>query len=118
MAKIQEKGKIRLQAFEGTVIARKHGGEAGATITVRRVGNDGIGIEKIFPLYSPNIDKIEVVKRVQTRRSKLYFLRTKTSKQVRDKLRRALLSKDSSISETQQQKQKVEEEKTEETEKE
>ncbi|MDP2648668.1 MAG: 50S ribosomal protein L19, partial [bacterium] len=58
--KIEEKGKTRLQAFEGLVLARKHGREAGATFTVRRVSS-GVGVEKIFPLYSPMIDRIEVV---------------------------------------------------------
>lgn len=85
-SKIQEKGKTRLQAFEGLVLARKHGTEAGATITVRKV-SDGIGVERIFPLYSPNIDKIELVKRSKTRRSKLYFLRDKTNKEIRKKLK-------------------------------
>ncbi|MEK7135233.1 MAG: 50S ribosomal protein L19, partial [Patescibacteria group bacterium] len=56
--KIQEKGKTRLQAFEGLILARKHGTEAGATFTVRRVAS-GVGVEKIFPLYSPIIDKID-----------------------------------------------------------
>lgn len=85
-SKIQEKGKTRLQAFEGLVLARKHGTEAGATITIRKV-SDGIGVERIFPLYSPNIDKIELVKRSKTRRSKLYFLRDKTNKEIRKKLK-------------------------------
>lgn len=85
--KIQEKGKIRLQAFEGLVLARKHGTEAGGTFTVRRVSN-GIGVEKIFPLYSPMIDRIEVVKRSRVRRAKLYFIREKVSREVRRQLRR------------------------------
>ena len=68
--KIEEKGKYRLQAFEGLVLARKHGREAGATFTVRRVAS-GVGVEKIFPLYSPMIDRIEIVKRSQVRRAKL-----------------------------------------------
>jgi large subunit ribosomal protein L19 len=85
-SKIQEKGKTRLQAFEGLVLARKHGSEMGATITVRKVSN-GIGVERIFPLHSPSIDKIELVKRAKARRSKLYFLKDKTNKEVRKKLK-------------------------------
>lgn len=85
-SKIQEKGKTRLQAFEGLVLARKHGTEPGATITVRKV-SEGVGVERIFPLYSPNIDKIEIVKRAKVKRSKLYFLREKTAKEIRRKLK-------------------------------
>jgi len=84
--KIQEKGKTRLQAFEGLVLARKHGNEAGATFTVRRV-SDGVGIEKIFPLYSPMIDKIEVVRRSKVRRSKLYYIREKVAREIRRQMR-------------------------------
>ena len=84
--KIQEKGKTRLQAFEGLVLARKHGGEAGATFTVRRnVG--GYGVEKIFPLYSPSIDKIEILKRSNTRTSKLYYVREKALKEVKKRFK-------------------------------
>lgn len=79
--KIQEKGKVRLQAFEGMVLARKHGTEAGGTFTVRR-NTKGYGVEKIFPLYSPMIDKIEVVRRSKVRRSKLYNIREKALKEV------------------------------------
>lgn len=85
--KIQEKGKVRLQAFEGLILARKHGTEAGGTFTVRRVSN-GIGVEKIFPLYSPMIDKIEILKSSRVRRAKLYFIREKVSREVRRQLRR------------------------------
>lgn len=84
--RIQEKGKTRLQLFEGLVIARKHGTEMGATFTVRKVSN-GVGVERIFPLFSPIIDRVELVKKSKTRRSKLYFLREKTSKEIRRKLR-------------------------------
>jgi large subunit ribosomal protein L19 len=80
--KIEEKGKTRLQAFEGTVLAVKHGTEPGATFTVRKVSL-GVGVEKIFPLYSPNIDKIEIIKRARVRRAKLYFIRDKVSRELR-----------------------------------
>ena len=72
--KIKEGGKERVQTFEGQVIARKHGKEVGSTITVRSVIL-GVGVEKIFPLHSPTIEKIEVIKREKVRRAKLYYLR-------------------------------------------
>lgn len=83
---LDEKGKFRTQAFEGVVLARKHGTEIGATFTVRKVAS-GVGVERIFPLYSPMIDKIEITKRSRTRRSKLYYIRTKAVKDVRRKMR-------------------------------
>jgi large subunit ribosomal protein L19 len=89
--KIQEKDKIRLQAFEGLVLARKHGGEAGGTFTVRRT-TGGFGVEKIFPLYSPMIDKIEIIKRAKVRRAKLYHIREKAAKEIRRQMRNASLS--------------------------
>ena len=79
------KGKFRLQAYEGMVLARKHGTESGATFTVRRVAS-GVGVERIFPLYSPMIDKIEIIKRARARRSKLYYIRSKAVKDVRRKM--------------------------------
>lgn len=84
--KITEKGKTRLQAFEGLVIAVKHGKEAGATFTVRRVAS-GVGVEKIFPLYSPMIDSVETLKRSKVRRSKLYHVRDKAAKEIRRQMR-------------------------------
>jgi large subunit ribosomal protein L19 len=86
--KIQEKGKTRLQAFEGLVLARKHGREAGATFTVRRIAS-GVGVEKIFPLYSPMIDKIDILKRAKVRRAKLYHIREKAAKDIRRQMRNA-----------------------------
>jgi len=83
---IDEKGKARFQAFEGIVLARKHGKEVGATFTVRKVAS-GVGVERIFPLYSPMIGKIEITKRSHARRSKLYYIRTKAIKDVRSKMR-------------------------------
>ena len=87
-SKVQEKDKTRLQAFEGLVLARKHGTEAGATFTVRRVAS-GVGVERIFPLYSPNIDKVELLKRSKTRRSKLYYIRDKAAKEINRKMRKS-----------------------------
>lgn len=84
--KIEEKGKTRLQAFEGLVLARKHGSEPGATFTVRRVAS-GVGVEKIFPLYSPMIDRIEIVRRSKVRRAKLYYIREKAAREIRRQLR-------------------------------
>lgn len=84
--KIKEKDKIRLQAFEGIVIARKHGAEPGATFTVRGV-YDGVGVERIFPLYSPNIEKIEIISSSKTRRAKLYYLREKAAKEIRKRMK-------------------------------
>lgn len=88
--KIQDKGKTRIQVFEGVVLARKHGDEPGATFTVRKVAS-GVGVEKIFPLYSPNIDKIEIVKRAKVRRAKLYFIREKVARQIKRQMRRMSL---------------------------
>ena len=86
--KIEEKGKVRLQAFEGLVIARKHGREAGGTFTVRRIAS-GVGVEKIYPLYAPMIDRVEIVKHSRVRRAKLYFIRDKAARESRRQLRRS-----------------------------
>jgi large subunit ribosomal protein L19 len=93
--KIQEKGKTRLQAFEGLVLSRKHGAESGATFTIRKVAS-GVGVERIFPLFSPNIDKIEVLRKSKTRRSKLYYIRTKAVKEVKKRLKSVTLTKSES----------------------
>lgn len=91
--KVEEKGKTRLQAFEGTVIARKGGSQPGATFTVRRVSG-GYGVEKIFPLYSPLIDKIEIIRHSRTRRSKLYNIRDMATRQIRRQMRKIFAIKD------------------------
>jgi len=74
--RIKEGEKERTQVFEGIVIARKHGNEIGATITVRKEIS-GIGVEKIFPIHSPTIEKIEILKERKRKRAKLYYLRKK-----------------------------------------
>ena len=81
-----EKKKYRLQAFEGLVLARKHGQEPGATFTVRKVAS-GVGVERGFTFYSPLIDKIELVKRSMVRRAKLYYVREKAVRDVRRKMK-------------------------------
>lgn len=80
--KIKEKDQERVQTFEGLVLARKHGKEVGATITVRKVVS-GIGVEKIFPIHSPAIEKIEILKRGKARRAKLYYLREAKGRKAR-----------------------------------
>lgn len=99
--KIQDKGKTRIQIFEGVVLARKHGAEAGATFTVRKVAS-GVGVEKIYPLYSPNIDKIEIVKRAKVRRAKLYYIREKVAREIKRQMRRMSLVSLSTESEIEQ----------------
>lgn len=71
--------KERLQIFEGVILARRHGNEPGATFTVRKI-SEGVGVEKIFPLHSPIISRIELVKESQARRAKLGFLRDPNKK--------------------------------------
>ena len=83
---IKEGNRERIQVFEGTVIAKKHGG-INETITVRRISY-GVGVEKVFPVHSPSIDKIEVVRSGAVRRAKLYYLRGRVGKgaKVKEKL--------------------------------
>ena len=75
-----EKQIERIQVFEGVVIAKKHGLEPGASFTVRKIASSNVAVEKIFPLYSPTIKKIEIVSRPKVRKSKLYFLRQRVGK--------------------------------------
>ncbi len=91
--KIEEKGKTRTQAFEGLVLSRKHGTQTGATFTVRKVSNS-VGVERIFPLFSPSIDKIEIVKKSRARRSKLYYIRNKAARDVKRKMKAVTIGAD------------------------
>ena len=84
--KIKEGEKERVASFEGVIIAKKHGKEIGGTFTIRKIVS-GVGVEKIFPLYSPTIEKIEIVKKARVRRAKLYYLRGKSRKETRRKLK-------------------------------
>ena len=81
--RITEGDKSRIQVFEGTVIAKKHGG-INETFTVRRVAH-GCGIERVFPIHSPSVDKVEVVRQGIVRRAKLYYLRDRVGKAAKVK---------------------------------
>ena len=82
-AKIKEGTRERIQIFEGTVIAKKHGGIS-ETFTVRRVAY-GVGVEKVFPMHSPHIEKVELVRKGKVRRAKLYYLRNRVGKAAKVK---------------------------------
>ena len=84
--KVKEGNRERIQVFEGTVIAKKHGG-INETFTVRRISY-GVGVEKVFPLHSPVIEKVETIRRGKVRRAKLYYLRDRVGKaaKVKEKL--------------------------------
>jgi large subunit ribosomal protein L19 len=76
--------KERLQFFDGMIIAKKHGTEKGASITVRKI-SEGVGVEKIFPLHSPTVDRIVIKKQAKVRQSKLYYLRGEYKKRLKEK---------------------------------
>ena len=78
--------KERVQYFEGMIIARKHKKEIGSTITVRKISDGGVGVEKIFPLNLPTITKVEIKKEAQVRRAKLYYLRSGYKKRLKEKV--------------------------------
>ena len=81
--RIKEGSRERIQIFEGTVIAKKHGGIQ-ETFTVRRVSY-GVGVEKTFPVHSPNVEKVEVIRKGKVRRAKLYYLRDRVGKAAKVK---------------------------------
>ena len=81
--KIKEGEKERIQVFDGIVLARKGGTGISATFTVRKI-SEGVGVERIFPLHSPFIAKIETTKKAEVRRSKLYYLREKRTKRLKE----------------------------------
>lgn len=88
----ESNGKFRIQSFEGLCLARKHGTEAGATFTVRKMSGD-IAVERIFPLYSPVIQAIKIVRRNKARKSKIYFVREKAAKETRKILKEVKVAK-------------------------
>ncbi len=108
--KIKDQEKERTQMFEGLVLTKKHGKGISATITVRSKIS-GIGVEKVFPLHSPTIEKIEIIKRTKPRRKKLYYLRDASGK--RAKLKRKELKKPLVWKKPEEKKEKSKEEKTE-----
>ena len=82
-AKIKEGNRERIQVFEGTVI-KKQGGSNRTTFTVRKISN-GVGVEKTWPLHSPNVEKVEIVRKGKVRRAKLYYLRDRVGKKAKVK---------------------------------
>ncbi len=90
--KIKEKDKERIQRIEGIVLARKHGNEPGATFTIRRIIK-GVGVEWILPIHSPTIEKVELIKATKPRRAKLYYIRKKSQRETRKKLKSSGLLK-------------------------
>ncbi len=89
--KIREGNKERIQIFTGTVIQRRNPNSGGETFTVRKISN-GVGVERIFPVLSPNIDKIDIVRMGKVRRARLFYLRGRQGKSARVKERKAKVS--------------------------
>jgi len=111
--KIVEGGKERIQIFQGMIIAIRGGQSSSQTITVRKVSS-GVGVELVLPVHSPMIDKIEVIKRAKTRRSKLYYIREKTVKSLKLKYKdiaEFVVAEKASTKEEEVEKTEIEEEK-------
>ncbi|HOK20935.1 MAG TPA: 50S ribosomal protein L19 [Candidatus Paceibacterota bacterium] len=109
--KVKEKDRERIQVFEGIVIAQKHGKGPQATFTVRKVV-DGIGVEKTWPLHSPSIEKIEIVRAPKVRQSKLYFIRKLSPTKIRRKLSvfKSVVSEKTKLEETEEQNNEIQNE--------
>jgi len=85
--RVKESGKWRSVAFEGTVIAQKHGKGIRSSFTLRRIGIDNVGVEMTWPLHSPTIEKIEILQSPKVRRAKLYYIRERSRSETRAKLK-------------------------------
>ena len=96
--KVKEGEKTRSQILDGIVISRKHGFEPGSTFTIRKI-YQGIGVEHTFPLYSPNVEKVEIAQKGKSRRAKLYYIREKAAKEIEKKIRQIKREKEKIIEE-------------------
>ncbi|OHA05213.1 MAG: 50S ribosomal protein L19 [Candidatus Sungbacteria bacterium RIFCSPLOWO2_01_FULL_47_10] len=96
--RLKEGDKARIQPFEGMIIAIKHGRGISGTITIRKV-TQGIGVEKVIPIHSPTVEKIQVLKHAKTRRAKLYYIRTKAAREVRRKMKPTEVMKEITVEE-------------------
>lgn len=90
--KLKEGEKVKSQIFDGIVVARKHGDSPSGTITIRKVFG-GIGVEKVYPVCLPSVEKVAVVKKSHVNRAKLYYLRRKSAKEIRKKTRQEFVAK-------------------------
>ena len=90
--RIKEGRNERIQVFQGVVIAMRGGKTAGATYTVRRTASGGVGVERTFPIYSKNVEKVEVLRNAKVRRAQLYYLRNRQGKAARLKEKRFIAS--------------------------
>jgi len=98
--KVKEQDKERIQVFEGVLLAKKHGKGVSGTITVRKI-SQGIGVERVFPLHSPLVEKIEVARKTKVRQAKLYYLRSLKGKKAR------LKAKEFNLEPVQEQKEEI-----------